>query len=207
MLNFDTEKEFLDEIRKAVVDSISIPSGKLSNTLWSVFRKNTEKAENNIDLLNTFLNKAYRMFDIKEGVFLSILDDDLNKKLNMILKNLKSVSKSTSRPTKYLCYSIQVEDHNYCGVITKKDEKIINLIMEHYENNSNISVIFYDLNSYNKELHNKVKDGREPGNIIKEYAESLINDDSVSIEGFSEFCEAILPDSRNSCSSNCWITI
>lgn len=43
--------------------------------------------------------------------------------------------------------------------------------------------------------------------IIMEYAKLLSEDDSVTLEEWSEFLEEILPCDRESCSSSCWVNI
>ena len=208
----ETEKEeLLSKISERI--NSALKSVSVGEIIWSKYRKANEKALDNVDVLNGFLRKLYSSLglehDFEEQIFL--LDDNLNDKLAKILKKVRSgLETPSTKPNRRLVYSIQIEDNNHCGVVLDKSMEIIEDIMAHYDSRG--VEVGEDLGQSLREKINsaaadwEVKD-LDSTALVLEYAKMLSEDDSVTLEEWSEFLEEIIPSDRMSCCSSCWVSI
>ena len=208
----ETEKEeLLSKISERI--NSALKSVSVGEIIWSKYRKANEKALDNVDVLNGFLRKLYSSLglehDFEEQIFL--LDDNLNDKLDKILRKVRSgLEKTPTKPNRRLVYSIQIDDNNHCGVVLDKSMEIIEDIMAHYDSRG--VEVGEDLGQSLREKINsaaadwEVKD-LDSTALVLEYAKMLSEDDSVTLEEWSEFLEEIIPSHRESCSSSCWVEI
>ena len=208
----ETEKEALLSKISEHINS-ALKSVSVGEIIWSKYRKANEKALDNVDVLNGFLRKLYSSLglehDFEEQIFL--LDDNLNDKLDKILRKVRSgLEKTPTKPNRRLVYSIQIDDNNHCGVVLDKSMEIIEDIMAHYDSRG--VEVGEDLGQSLREKINsaaadwEVKD-LDSTALVLEYAKMLSEDDSVTLEEWSEFLEEIIPSHRESCSSSCWVEI
>jgi len=214
----ETEKEALLSKISEHINS-ALKSVSVGEIIWDKYRKANEKALDNVDVLNGFLRKLYSSLglehDFEEQIFL--LDDNLNDKLAKILRKVRSgLEKTPTKPNRRLAYSIQIEDHNHCGVVLDKNIEIIEDIIAHHDSRGgeigeNLSQSLDDkidstVANSKKYTLDEVK-GLPAEEIIMEYAKILSEDDSVTLEEWSEFLEEIIPSDRMSCCSSCWVSI
>lgn len=203
------KEEILSEIRKQI--NVALKSVRFKDVILSKYYAANEKTLNNVEVLNGFMNKLYSSLglqkDFKEEI--SILDDDLNDKLTKILRKIRSgLEKKSAKPNRLLVYSLQIEDNNHCGAVLDKNIEIIEDILAHYESRG--GEIGDDCSqSLNDKMEKTVAsvfklDRRD---LIMEYAKILSEDDSVTLEEWSEFLEEIIPYDRESCSSSCWVQV
>jgi hypothetical protein len=218
MIPEEIKNKLFENVKKAIIDNVRIDDGVIGKSIWAEFSSNFEKAEKNIDLLSDFINKIYLIFDIKSDgeKFFHLLDDGLDKKFELILKKLRGIPKKTHRPQRYLCYSFLDETYISCGLITKKNMKIIEdlLFLDGVESLfENMDEKEYDkmiLDTKDSSFLPFVKKGipyqklSEFENLIMKYGHYLVNNNDISLEQFSEFVEKMIPNYRGSC---CWITI
>lgn len=217
MITEQEQQEIVSEIINQIESNLK--STRISDILWSKYRAVNEKALDNVEILNDFLGKLYSSLGLKHDwqEEITVLDDDLNDKLSKILRKIRGgLEKKTSKPNRRLVYSIQIEDNNHCGVVLDKNVEIVEDIIAHY--NSMGGEIGEDLSqSLNDKIDRTVANsgkytldevkGLVADDIIMEYAKLLSEDDSVTLEEWSEFLEEILPCDRESCSSSCWVNI
>ena len=208
----ETEKEeLLSKISERI--NSALKSVSVGEIIWSKYRKANEKALDNVDVLNGFLGKLYSSLglehDFEEQIFL--LDDNLNDKLDKILRKVRSgLEKTPTKPNRRLVYSIQIDDNNHCRVVLDKSMEIIEDIMAHYDSRG--VEVGEDLGQSLREKINsaaadwEVKD-LDSTALVLEYAKMLSEDDSVTLEEWSEFLEEIIPSDRMSCCSSCWVSI
>lgn len=211
------KEEILSEIRKQI--NVALKSVRFKDVILSKYYAANEKTLNNVEVLNGFMNKLYSSLglqkDFKEN--LSILDDDLNDKLTKILRKIRSgLEKKSAKPHRLLVYSLQIEDNNHCGAVLDKNIEIIEDILAHHESRGgeigeNLSQAFDDkidltVANSGKYTPDEVKN-LSSEELIMEYAKILSEDDSVTLEEWSEFLEKIIPDDRGSCSSSCWVQV
>ena len=208
----ETEKEALLSKISEHINS-ALKSVSVGEIIWSKYRKANEKALDNVDVLNGFLRKLYSSLglehDFEEQIFL--LDDNLNDKLDKILRKVRSgLEKTPTKPNRRLVYSIQIDDNNHCGVVLDKSMEIIEDIMAHYDSRG--VEVGEDLGQSLREKINsaaadwEVKD-LDSTALVLEYAKMLSEDDSITLEEWSEFLEEIIPSDRMSCCSSCWVSI
>ena len=212
MITEQEQQELFSEILKHI-DS-KLKSVRVSEIIWDKYRATNAKTQDNVETLNDFLGKLYSSLglehDFEEQIFL--LDDNLNDKLTKILRKIRSgLEKKSAKPNRRLAYSIQIDDNNHCGVVLDKNMEIIEDIIAHYDARGgkivyDISRSFIEKIDFELAVSNKL-DGLKGDERIMEYAKTLSEDDSVTLEEWSEFLEEIIPSDRMSCCSSCWVSI
>lgn len=217
MITEQEQQELFSEILKHI-DS-KLKSVRVSEIIWDKYRAANAKAQDNIETLNNFLGKLYSSLglehDFEEQIFL--LDDNLNDKLTKILRKVRSgLEKKSAKPNRRLVYSIQIDDNNHCGVVLDKNIEIIEDIIAHYDASG--GEIGEDLSqSLDDKIDSTVANSKKytldevktlsSEERIMEYAKLLSEDDSITLEEWSEFLEEIIPGDRMSCCSSCWVNI
>jgi len=166
--------------------------------------------KNNL-LIDTFeiLSKAY-------GLELNIgfTQDQLQKNIFKFKKKISDLALSTKPKQLYLVYSWRDEyGHSYCNCITEKSTKytrdLINydICMEHlYTENSKLLIAMSKRGSKSIDMFLNTKEEVLLNEITK-FFKSIVNDESVSLQQFSEYFECIVCTDRHSGSAIKWITL
>ena len=216
-MNYDDfEKKMIDKVCQVISSGLKGASF-ISEMYWAFTKENRKYTDDlrsrNTALINTFedIAKMYGL-EYKEGITL----DQIEKGCMDLKNKIASLASSDKPKQRYLCYSWADDcGHSYCEVITKKDFKDIENILNDYSNNGYEHLYYKDstlLIGMSARLNKSIEDltGVCVDHLIcsiEEFFRDIISDDSVTLLEYSEYLKSLIYTGRHSGCATTWVNL